>query len=445
MDTPTVDIRLSDRTASGDPVPSRLAALPTERLEAELCGLAAAIAVATCRFLEMVAEYGRRRAYEQWECHSMAHWLVAQVGVSRVTAREYVRVAEALERYPIMREAFAAGRLSYSRVRALARVITATTESDLVEMALLMSAPQLERFAAGVARAQAADRPDAAEALAEARGLSLCHLDDGSWELRGRLEPEVGALLDGLLRAALADSAPPERGAQPGVPQPTYAQRQADAFAHVLERRSLDPDAAPAEPLVVLHRYPDGDELCDRPVPRSTADAIACAGRTVAVQHRPDNGSRAHRRFPSRIQRRAARDRDVSCRFPGCGVRRDLHVHHIRPVAARGPTVVDNLVMLCPTHHRALHRRGWQISGDPAGELRFTRVAEERTFDSEALDGIIDIEAVVEGFEALAWVSGPVGAGHPERLDLHLAVQAHLHNESIRAAWPAGPGGVPPV
>ena len=46
------------------------AAVPTERLEAEACTLAAQLAAATCRFLLIVAELDRREAWRQWGCAS---------------------------------------------------------------------------------------------------------------------------------------------------------------------------------------------------------------------------------------------------------------------------------------------------------------------------------------------------------------------------------------
>jgi len=38
-----------------------------------------------------------------------------------------------------------------------------------------------------------------------------------------------------------------------------------------------------------------------------------------------------------------------------------------------GRTVIENLVLLCRRHHRAVHEGGWSIEGDPTGELRFVR------------------------------------------------------------------------
>jgi Domain of unknown function (DUF222)/HNH endonuclease len=48
---------------------------------------------------------------------------------------------------------------------------------------------------------------------------------------------------------------------------------------------------------------------------------------------------------------------------PGCGATRGLHAHHIRHWEDGGPTELDNLVLLCPYHHRCHHRGVITITG----------------------------------------------------------------------------------
>ena len=55
-------------------------------------------------------------------------------------------VARALPELPLMRAEFEAGRLSYSKVRALTRVADAEAEADLLELARHATAAQLERM-----------------------------------------------------------------------------------------------------------------------------------------------------------------------------------------------------------------------------------------------------------------------------------------------------------
>ena len=121
-----------------------VATLPMERLEAEITELAGHLTAADCRFVLLVAEFDRREGWRQWECRSCAHWLSWQCGIELRAAREKVRVGRALDDLPMMREAFARGELSYSKVRALTRIARPDTDGDLVEMGLHATANQIE-------------------------------------------------------------------------------------------------------------------------------------------------------------------------------------------------------------------------------------------------------------------------------------------------------------
>src|SRR5205807_3147745 len=124
-----------------------LTAIPLERLEAEIATQAAHIAAATCRWLELVAEFDRREGYADWGCRSTAHWLNWRCGIGVVAAREHVKVGRRLAELPVLRAAFASGELSYSKARAVVRVATPETEATLVEWARHATAAQLERIA----------------------------------------------------------------------------------------------------------------------------------------------------------------------------------------------------------------------------------------------------------------------------------------------------------
>src|SRR3954469_6977299 len=77
---------------------------------------------------------------------SCAEWLAWQCGLGPGAAREHVRVARALTALPRTEAAFAAGRLSYSKVRAMTRIAEPDWETSLLEFALSATASQTERF-----------------------------------------------------------------------------------------------------------------------------------------------------------------------------------------------------------------------------------------------------------------------------------------------------------
>ena len=106
-----------------------------------------------------------------------------------------------------------------------------------------------------------------------------------------------------------------------------------------------------------------------------TARRLACDAATVAMQHGPGGENLAVGRRTRTISpalRRALNARDRECRFPGCrNVRVDAH--HIVHWAHGGATALDNLVLLCRRHHRAVHEEGFRVTLDAAGNVAFAR------------------------------------------------------------------------
>ena len=177
--------------------------VPLERLEAQICELAGHLAAATCRFLVLLADFDARRGWASWEMGSCAQWLSWKCQMSSGTAREHVRVARALRDLPVIRARFAAGRLSYAKVRALTRIATPATEAGLAELAGPMTGNQLERFARAHRQVTQAD-----DARARVQRRLVWRVEeDGSLSGTFRLPPLQGAVLLKALRAACADLA----------------------------------------------------------------------------------------------------------------------------------------------------------------------------------------------------------------------------------------------
>ncbi len=104
--------------------PPDTSGLSDNELEDAITALAANLNAATARWLALIAELDRREAWGHEAVMSCAHWLNWKCGVGLNAAREKVRVARALEDLPRITAAFAAGELSYSKVRAMTRVAT---------------------------------------------------------------------------------------------------------------------------------------------------------------------------------------------------------------------------------------------------------------------------------------------------------------------------------
>ena len=147
-----------------------LGALSFAEFEDELAGLAAHINAGTCRWLELVAEVDRRNKLVGCTC---AQWLAWRCGLTPRTAREHVRIARSLGGLPVIRSAFARGQISFAKARALTRVADSANEEGLLELALELTAAQLERALRAYHRVTTGrGRRSPASGLSAARGRS---------------------------------------------------------------------------------------------------------------------------------------------------------------------------------------------------------------------------------------------------------------------------------
>ena len=119
--------------------------ITTFELETSITSLCADLNAATYRQLAMVAEFDVRCGWGDDGVRSCAHWLNWRCGISLVAAREKVRVAHALKKLPNTRKAFASGKLSYSKARAITRVGTVHNEDCLLSYARYGSASHLDQ------------------------------------------------------------------------------------------------------------------------------------------------------------------------------------------------------------------------------------------------------------------------------------------------------------
>ena len=274
-------------------------------------------------------------------------------------AREHVRVARSLGDLPETHASFARGELSYAKVRALTRVATAESEGELLELARVCTAAQLERSVRAYRRVTTREARDQQEQA----NLSVFWNPDGSLEIHGRLAPEDGAL---LLRALEAQRDSLWRGS--AEPRPARQASNAEALVAVAEAALAhdgEPRTGGERYQIVVHtddavladnrdgccQLEDGSALAPE-----TARRLACDASVVR------NGRRS-RTIPASL-RRALRARDQGCRFPGCENRRFVDAHHIHHWAHGGDTTLPNLVLLCRRHHRTVHEGGFHVDAD---------------------------------------------------------------------------------
>ena len=347
----------------------------------EILGVCGRIQRAEYRLLELIRQLDEAKGWAQFGMPSCAHWLNWRCGIDLVTAREKVRVAHALQKLPMIREAFREGRLSYSKVRAITRVATAESEAELLELAEAMTAAHVEQLVKRYRQAERLQESRAAFASYRHRNFT-CHYDeDGSLVFEGRLPAEVGALLlqaldrgtEWLMRGERIQTVPlPERRADALAalaerfleksPEADDGFRSADRFQVVIhasaealpEYGPVNPDDPP--------QVQGGPVLSTETVRRLTCDC-AVVPLLETKDGEPLNVGRKTRVIPPAIDR-ALKRRDQGCRFPGCVNTRFVDGHHIVHWADGGETSLHNTVLLCRRHHRLVHEGGYYIVKD---------------------------------------------------------------------------------
>lgn len=349
----------------------------------QICSLYAQINLATFALLKLIYEFDEQHGYAHEGCKTTAQWLTYRCGIGPAAAREKVRVARALHELEKIPAAFAQGRVSYSKVRALTRVADAKNEQRLLNIALHATAAQTEKVIRHYRQSLAV------KSVKEDRSTLSYYKDSaGGLVFKGRLSAEHATL---LLKALEMIEPPAEASGH---------QRSAECLMGVVEQALADTGE---------HRSSSADrfqiqvDLDDSPLAEPLKARLTCDASVVAHQrceHTEPLPARKTRVVAGPL-RRALHKRDGGCRFPGCTQSRFVDAHHIHHWARGGETKLSNLVLLCRFHHRLVHEEGFRVHReaqdivfrDPVGKVlpqvgdQFPRnVSAETPFEAMAFD-----------------------------------------------------------
>jgi len=314
-------------------------------------------------------------------------------------------------------EAFAEGRLSFSKVRALTRIAAPHNEAWLLALALNGTAVHVERVVRLARRHGEQEAIDLAQKAEQQRRVAWRWDADGSLIIEGRLPAELGALVIKALEAATVPPsktppAPEDVTAVTSLPGETLVQRRADALVAVAEsflatgyREGLAGERNQVQVIIEVGEVGEVGAVCGcethqahidggPAIPQSTSRRLACDASLVVMTEDSagnvlDVGRRT-RTIPPAIAR-ALRRRDGGCRFPGCTCERFVDGHHVIHWADGGETKLDNLVLLCRSHHGLVHEGGFTVASDGAGGWHFARP------DGTAIPRFFAAQTVVRG------------------------------------------------
>jgi len=443
------------------PTPEQMA-YEEERVEADaLAGriCAAAADAARCQFVlvELLGEFDALGGLRHWTgFKSLAHWLSWSCSMTPGVAREHVRVAKALRRMPTIAGLFRQGRLSYSKVREVTRVVDVVDEARLAGLAVTATAAQLAKMVSGFRSADGMRIKQQTK-----RRVAWREREDGMIDFHVRLPKQEAALLISAIDTAKDQFGPPPAKPDPcgdcaSAQESTPTYTNADALldvARVFLNAAPEDRSGEDRTLVVVHvsaenlgNVPAGTSNTSHAVCHiegvgsiepATAQRLACDAPllgAVVDAHRKVLAMGRTRRLVTKTQRRALMIRDGMCRYPGCHQTRHLTAHHVIPWILGGRTDLDNLILLCQWHHTVVHEGGVTITGDRQGWI-FTKP------DGQRCDPRIDDANLARHLDFALRRTQQAEHHHQTRAAQLAAVDSFQHPDArtIRPGWAGEP------
>jgi hypothetical protein len=282
------------------------------------------------------------------------HYASLAADLSPAETSRLLEIAEPLSRLPAIAGAFEAGELPLAKVRALCRIASPETETGWLDESRRLPAWALESL---VERARYGDTPP------EARSRSAPRDAPEELPFVLRVSAQAHALLTEALRRLRRETGSLEEAIA--------------GFATALLDRAREEPGTPPDPSRVtrppfqwiLYRCEacGGTELGGSRgathVGRGLADVAACDAERIDL----GKGATRSRTIPPRIRRAVwLRDRG-RCRAPECRNSLWADVHHVRWRSRGGDHRPENLLVLCTTHHAAVHEGRLRVEPAPTG------------------------------------------------------------------------------
>jgi hypothetical protein len=327
-----------------------------------------------------------------WGIRSPEQWLCWKANVSRPRAEGLVRIARRAGELPECWALFQAGVLGEDAMVRIARRVPADRDMDVAAQAPEMLVSQLVRMLSTLPELP---DPDAAPKPEPERSVRRLRDDNGWVRTTAYLPPDEDAVLDTGLTAArdaeFRDRNDLDEVAEVHPDAPGKGMRRvswADALVRLAATatdaldKHLQRTGNPGDHYqIVLHQDVDPDGALGpgqleygSVIPDWMARYLGCDAKVLHAAYAAGKliGIEPGDRRPNRKLRRYLARRDQGCRHPLCRQRRWLHAHHLVFWEDGGLTIAENLLMLCPAHHRALHRGEFTIEGNPeAGTVVF--------------------------------------------------------------------------
>ena len=293
-------------------------------------------------------------------CSSGAQWLAQLMHSDHRTAVRITTTSRALRGLPALDEALGRGVLSLDQVAAAVEFATPESDAELARVAVGKAPGKISL----VARTLAPPVVEDDAALYARRALSMTWTR-GRRELAfaGRLPLEAGLAFE----QAIWDIATTQRAAdkRDGTVL-DWQQSAADALVTLAHQGSADTRVRRSPTTLIVHLSDDAPPMLEGagPLSAETAERLACDARRLTIK--PSGRDLLHSRVgrcASYAQQRALHKRSGHCQYAACTAARELEAHHLVAVERGGRTELENLILLCPRHHKLLHDRHIHTSG----------------------------------------------------------------------------------
>ena len=293
-------------------------------------------------------------------CTSGAQWLAQTCNSSFRTAEQITSTGSALRALPATSQALGSGAINLDQADAIAKHATRETDAQLACMAVGKAPSAIALEARKCVPPTVTDDQE----LYQRRRLSMTW-KDGRRELvfSGCLPLEQGTAFE----QAIWSIAKGQRAAAKKTGEILdWQQSAADALVTLTGRSGSAGGVKRSPTTLIVHVSENGPPLLEGSGPLSpeTAERLTCDARRLTIK--PQGRDLVHSRVgrcASYAQQRALHNRSSHCQYPGCTAARELEAHHLTPVAHGGKTEVENLILLCPRHHKLLHDHRIRTSG----------------------------------------------------------------------------------
>ncbi|MGD9620512.1 MAG: HNH endonuclease signature motif containing protein [Mycolicibacterium sp.] len=361
---------------------------PKDRLEVlfgELAELAGQRNAIDARIVDAVAEIDRDELCGITGARSVAALVAWKLGTSAGNAHTIATVAHRVHAFPRCAEGLREGRLSLDQVGVIAGRAGEGSDAHYAELAAGATVAQLRTAVRLEPRPEPEPGPGPGPRPEPRRSITKTGDEQcSSWKIT--LPHTEAAVLDAALAshldALVADwrhdhdtGDAGDGGCDQGPPFPATI----DAFMSLVQAGwdsevARRPHGQHTTVIAHLDVATQVGSLHLGPLLSEAERQYLTCEATCEVWFERDGeviGSGRSTRTISRRLRRALEHRHRSCAVPGCGATRGLHAHHIQHWEDGGPTELQNLVLVCPHHHRAHHRGLITITG-PANHLTVT-------------------------------------------------------------------------